>query len=177
MVNRAIGEWILRDYGNAEWESVKAASGVDVDIFISSDGYPDEWTYALVRAASEVLNLASAEVLRRFGFHWITHTAQHHYAGLLSAGGSSLREFLCNLPHFHQRISLLFPHLDPPMFRCSDITDRSLRLHYYSGRSGLTHFVEGLVLGLGSCFQTSVTVSIAAQKDSGADHDEFLIEW
>jgi hypothetical protein len=100
-----------------------------------------------------------------------------HYADLLASGGSSVREFLFILPHFHQRISLLFPHLDPPEFRCEEVSERSLRLHYYSRRQGLTHFVEGLILGLGSYFQTAVTVSITAQKLSGADHDEFLVEW
>lgn len=177
MVNRAIQEWISGEYGEPAWDSLKAAAGVDCDIFISSEAYPDEITFSLLAVASKSFDLPEAEVFRRFGVHWVTHTAQRYYTDLLSAGGSSIREFLCNLPHFHQRISLLFPHLEPPRFRCSDVTDRSLRLHYYSTRAGLTHFVEGLILGLGSYFQTPVTVSIASQKSSGADHDAFLVEW
>lgn len=177
MVNRAIQEWISVEYGEPAWDAVKEAAGVDFDIFIISEAYPDEVTFSLLAAVSKEVNLPAAEVSRRFGVHWVTHTAQRYYTDLLSAGGSSIREFLCNLPHFHQRISLIFPHLEPPRFRCSDVTERSLRLHYYSTRTGLTHFVEGLVLGLGSHFQTAVTVSIAAQKSEGADHDEFLVDW
>jgi hypothetical protein len=177
MVNRAIEELIIGDYGPAAWESVKRLAGVDEDVFISSAGYPDKITYALVAAGAAELGIPLPEFLRRFGIHWVTRTASMLYADLLASGGSSVREFLFNLPHFHQRISLLFPHLDPPEFRCEEVAERSLRLHYYSRRPGLTHFVEGLILGLGSYFQTSVTVSITAQKSSGADHDEFLVEW
>lgn len=176
MVNRAIEELIIGDYGPAVWESVKASAGVDEDVFISSSGYPDELTYSLVAAAAAQLSITQSDFLRRFGVHWVTNTARLHYAQLLASGGSSVREFLFNLPHFHQRISLLFPHLDPPEFRCEEVAERSLRLHYFSRRPGLTHFVEGLILGLGEYFQTPVTVSITTQKSSGVDHDEFLVE-
>lgn len=177
MVNRAIEELIIADYGPPAWESVKASAGVDTDVFISSSGYPDEVTYSLVAAAATELNIPAPDFLRQFGIHWVTGTARVHYAELLASGGSSIGEFLFNLPHFHQRVSLLFPHLDPPEFRCEEVAERSIRLHYFSRRLGLTHFVEGLILGLGAHFQTPVTVSITAQKSSGADHDEFLVEW
>jgi len=177
MVNRAIEELIVGSHGLAVWESIKRSAGVDEDVFISTHGYPDEITFFLVAAASTELAIPLPEFLRRFGIHWITRTARVHYADLLASGGASVREFLFNLPLFHQRISLLFPHLDPPEFRCEEVAERSVRLHYYSRRPGLTHFVEGLILGLGEYFQTSITVSITAQKASAADHDEFLVEW
>jgi hypothetical protein len=177
MVNRAIEELISGDFGLPAWEAVKASAGIDVDVFISGEGYPDDVTYSLVAAASRHLSITPADFLRRFGVHWVTRTATRSYADLLASGGSSVKEFLCNLPHFHQRIGLLFPHLDPPEFRCADITNHSLRLHYFSRRVGLTHFVEGLLLGLGEHFQTPVKVSILAETSAGADHDEFLVEW
>lgn len=177
LVNRSIQELIIGDYGLSVWQSVKTAAGVEEDVFISSNGYPDELTYALVVAGAAELGISVPEFLRRFGAHWVTRTARRHYADLLASGGSSVREFLFNLPHFHQRISLLFPHLDPPEFRCEEVAERAVRLHYFSRRVGLTHFVEGLILGLGDYFQTPVTVSITAQKSSGSDHDEFVVEW
>jgi hypothetical protein len=177
MVNRALEELITGEFGADSWESVKTAAGVEVDIFISGDGYPDEVTYSLVAAATRILGISAPELLRKFGVHWVTITARAHYADLLAAGGTSLPEFLVNLPQFHQRIGLLFPNLDPPEFRCSGVAEDSLRLHYFSQRKGLTHFVEGLILGLGVYFQAPVRVSIVAEKSAGADHDEFLISW
>lgn len=177
MVNRGIEELVVKEQGLAAWEDVKRSSGVEVDIFISNDSYPDKLTYLLVGAASERLGISLQEFLRRFGIHWVMTTAKDNYEDLLCLGGASLLEFLVNLPKLHERISVFLPHLDPPTFSCSDVTDHSLRLHYYSHRLGLTHFVEGLILGLGLYFQTPVEVSIAAEKAAGADHDEFLIRW
>jgi hypothetical protein len=177
MINRAIEELVITARGEKAWEAVKASAGVEVDIFISNDAYPDEMTVSLAAAATEHLGLSSPEFMRQFGIHWVVITATRDYEDLLLAGGTSLREFLCNLPNLHERVSLLLPHLDPPTFRCSDLAEHSLRLHYQSRRIGLTHFVEGLLLGLGIHFQIPVKVSLVAEKQAGADHDEFLIEW
>lgn len=177
MVNRALEELITGEFGAHTWESVKVAAGVDVDVFISGDGYPDEITYSLIGAATRILDVSAAELLQKFGVHWVTKTARAHYADLLASGGTSLPVFLSNLPRFHERIGLMFPHLDPPEFRCSEVAERSLRLHYFSHRAGLTHFVEGLILGLGAYFETPVNVSIVAKRSAGADHDEFLLSW
>jgi len=177
MVNRGIEELITAEYGPEVWADVKVSAAVDVDIFISNEDYPEEMTPALVLASSKRLGVPEEEIMRKFGIHWVTQTAARDYRDMLSACGTSLREFLCNLPQLHQRISLLFPHLDPPTFRWSELRERSLHLHYHSRRSGYTHFVEGLLLGLGLYFRQPVRVSMVALKSAGSDHDEFLVEW
>ena len=156
---------------------IKKAAGIDIDVFINSDGYPDEITYRLAAAASEYLGKPLPLLLEEFGTHWVVKTAKTGYPDLMAAGGRTLGEFLMNLPTFHQRVSLLFPHLDPPEFACTDLEERGLRLHYYSPRMGLTPFVVGLLKGLGTMFSTNLRVEVAACKSEGADHDEFLVRW
>lgn len=95
----------------------------------------------------------------------------------MASGGDTFREFMLNLPNFHARLSMIFPHLQPPEFACSDVEERSLRLHYQSHRAGLAPFVRGLITGLGQLFDTVVEVTHAADKSAGADHDEFIIRW
>ena len=72
---------------------------------------------------------------------------------------------------------MIFPNLQPPRFECSDYTDRSLKLHYFSHRPGLAAFVVGLMQGLGKMFGTPVTVHLAHAKADGADHDVFDVTW
>ena len=177
MVNRAVEDMVCMHHGEAVWEQIKARAGVEVDVFFGNESYPDEITYQLVAAGSEVLKLPPEKVLEAFGEHWLLHTAQEGYGGLLSAAGKSLPEFLENLPNFHTRVAMIFPKLQPPRFRTSDITGRSLRLHYFTNRPGLTPFVVGLLHGLGKRFQTPVQVTALEAKTQGADHDVFLIEW
>jgi hypothetical protein len=177
MVNKAVEEMVCLHHGEATWERIKAQAGVDVDVFMSNESYSDDITYQLVAAASEVLKLPAEQILIGFGEHWVLHTAQEGYGGLMKAAGKTLPEFLRNLPDFHSRVSMIFPKLQPPRFECSDITDRSLRLHYISHRPGLAPFVVGLMQGLGQMFQTPVTVRLVEAKATGAAHDVFEVTW
>ena len=177
MVNRAIEEMVISGHGEAAWERIKERAGVDVEVFVSNEGYDDSVTYGLVGAASTELDLPAEKILEAFGVHWVVHTAQEGYGDLMASGGSTFREFILNLPNFHARLSMIFPHLQPPEFESYPESDRSLRLHYWSHRAGLAPFVRGLIIGLGQLFDTAVTVTQAADKSAGADHDEFIIFW
>lgn len=177
MVNKALQEMVTSGFGDAVWERVKTQAGIDIDVFISNDGYPDDITYRLVGAVSQVLDIPGPEVLRKFGRHWILKTARDGYGELINAGGSNISDFLENLPNFHARVSLIFPHLDPPKFVCTDTRDGFLRLHYFSDREGLSPFLVGLLDGLGEQFNTPVRIEQEVERGKGSDHDIFAIEW
>ena len=102
LVNKAIEELVVSNFGEEKWELVKTKAGVDVDVFISNQGYPDELTYKLVGAASEVLGLPAEDILVAFGEHWVTQTAAKSYGPMMKSGGATLKEFL--------RESAEFPH-------------------------------------------------------------------
>jgi hypothetical protein len=177
MVNRAIEEMVERSHGAEVWERVKARAGVDVEVFISSEGYPDDISYRLMGAASEELGEPVDTLLERLGGHWILQTARYGYGDLMAAGGETLTEFLLNLPEFHSRMSTIFPHLQPPQFEVDRTGERSVRVHYYSERQGLTALMTGLLRGLGEMYSAPVQVALTAAKSQGADHDEFSVSW
>lgn len=177
MVNKAVEDMVRRNYGAPAWKLIREQAGVDIEVFLSNEPYPDEVTYRLVAAASQILRTPAADILEAFGEHWVLHTAREGYGPLLRAAGKSLPEFLLNLPNFHNRVAMIFPQLQPPRFKCTDVTERSLKLHYFTHRRGLEPFVVGLVRGLGKMFETAVTVDLAAARSSGADHDIFAIAW
>jgi hypothetical protein len=177
MVNKALEGMIVAAHGGAAWDRIKQRAGVDIDVFVSNEGYDDALTYGLVGAAAEELAQPPADLLVAFGRHWVLHTAREGYGDLLQAGGSTLPEFLHNLPAFHTRVALVLPHLRPPVFRCTNETPRSVCMHYESERPGLTAFVRGLLLGLGERFETPVTVTLLAGKAAGAPRDVFRVEW
>ncbi len=62
---------------------------------------------------------------------------------MTDAAGSNLWEFLGNLDDLHSRVGLMYPKLKPPSFRCKQISDTSLELHYESERPGLASLVIG----------------------------------
>jgi Haem-NO-binding len=177
MVNKAVEELVCLHHGEDVWQRIKDRANVDVDVFISNEAYPDDITYRLVGAASEILGQPADEFLIAFGEHWVLHTAQKGYGQLMLAGGRTLPEFLSNLPNLHSRVAMIFPKLQPPRFECRDITPHSLRLHYYSHRPGLSAFVVGLMQGLGTMFHTPVTVRLAIPKGDASEPDVFDVTW
>jgi len=177
MVNKAIQDLVVSNFGADQWTAIKEKAGVDEEMFLSYEGYPDKVTYDLVAAASEVLGLPARDVLIALGEHWILITARQGYGSMLEANGRSLSEFLINLPSFHTRVAMIFTDLQPPRFNCTDITDSSLKLHYHSHRSGLSDFVVGLLQGLGKMFKTPLVIETVERKSDLVDHDIFLVSW
>jgi len=177
LVNKAVQEMVTAQYGDAMWERVKEKAELADELFLSNEAYPDEVTYRLVMAASELSGTSAESILFAFGEHWVLHTARQGYGALLDAAGRSLPEFLTNLPNFHTRIAMIFPKLSPPRFEVSHQTADSLRLHYFTHRAGLTEFVRGLLSGLGRKFGTPVQSALIESKAAGNDHDVFLVQW
>lgn len=175
LVNRAVEEMIRTRFGDETWARIKAEAGVEAEAFVRMDSYPDCLTYALVEAASRVLEQPAGRLLEAFGEYWTLYTGQEGYGELLRASGRDLWELLQNLDGLHARIGLVYERLTPPSFHCTDIGPDSLVLHYHSAREGLAPMVIGLVKGLGQLFGTPVHVAQILDRVQGADHDAFRI--
>ena len=177
LVNRALEEHVLLRWGDATWADIKRRAGVTHDVFLTHEPYPDEVTGALIAATAEAVGLPMAQILEGFGEHWVLVTAQRGYGALLASSGSTLQEFLVNRPNLHTRVTLVFPHLRPPEFRVSDVTEGSLRLTYSSHREGLAPFVVGILQGLGKLFAQALTIEHVTRRADGAADEVFAIAW
>ena len=177
IVNKAIEDLVVEKFGAAKWQSIRKRSGIDVDFFVSNEPYDDEITYKLANAVAAEMSITTGDVLEIFGEYWVLNTAKTKYSGLMEAGGSGLKEFLINLPVFHNRVMLIYPKLTPPEFKVNNILDRSLHVHYHSKRQGLQDFVRGILLGLGKMYNTPVTVDLLKSRNEGDTHEVFKVSW
>ena len=177
IVNKAIEDLVKTNFGEEKWEAVLERSEIEHDFFISNEPYDDDITYKLAGAVSEEMNIPIEQVLQAFGEWWILKTSKEKYGGLMEAGGNNLKEFLVNLPVFHNRVMLIYPKLTPPEFQVSDVEESSVRVHYYSKREGLQEFVRGLLTGLGKLYDTPVKADLIEPKSETNDHDIFHVSW
>ncbi|TWI81121.1 heme-NO-binding protein [Lacibacter cauensis] len=177
IVNKAIEELVKENYGEEKWELIKARSAVDVDFFISNEPYDDAITYQLAAAVADEMKIPLSDVLIMFGEHWVLKTGKEKYGSLMEAGGNNLKEFLCNLPLFHNRIMLMYPRLTPPEFKITDIEASSVCVHYHSKRQGLKEFVCGLLQGLAKMYNTTVVIELLQNRDEGASHEIYKVSW
>ncbi|MCY7361405.1 MAG: heme NO-binding domain-containing protein [Ignavibacteria bacterium] len=177
IVNKAIEDLVKTNFGEDKWEAVKLRSGVDIDFFISNEPYDDDITYKLAGAVSEEMGISVGEVLEAFGEWWILKTGKEKYGGLMEAGGNNLKEFLMNLPVFHNRIMLMYPKLTPPEFKISHIQENSIHVHYFSKRLGLQEFVRGLLSGLAKMYNVEAVIDLLQTRDDGSNHEIFKVSW
>jgi hypothetical protein len=177
IVNKAIEDLVKENFGEEKWAIILEKSGVDVDFFISNEPYDDDITFKLAVAVSEEMDIPVPGVLQTFGEWWILRTSKEKYGGLMEAGGSNLKDFLHNLPIFHNRIMLIYPKLTPPEFKISHATENSVHVHYFSKREGLQEFVRGLLSGLGKMYQTPVEIELIQSRDDGNSHEIFQVSW
>ncbi len=177
LVNQALEDFVRQGFGDAAWNRVRDGAGVRLDMFVSMDSYPDDVTYKLVGAASEVLGLSAPQILEAFGEHWVLYTAQAGYGDMLAMFGTDLRAFLLNLDNLHSHVAMTFPDLRPPSFEVEEIDGGdALLLHYRSERAGLGPMVIGLLKGLGKRLSQPVSISQCAHKGTD-DHDVFRIDY
>jgi hypothetical protein len=177
LVNKALKSMVLTHHGEETWQKILQQAQLENPVFISTESYPDHLTYALVGGAAEVLTQAVPELLEAFGYFWATHTAVIEYPELMARGGSTLKDFLRNLPNFHTHVTLMLPRLEPPDFVFEESGADSILMHYHSNREGLAPFAYGIFKGLGKVFEENVEVTQVAHKHEGADHDIFKVTW
>lgn len=175
LVNNSFKQMIIASYGADTWRQINIKAGLEVLYFLNDEGYPDETTYSIVASAAELLNLPVADLLHAFGKYWVTETASKRYASLMAGTGANVKEFLTYLPHLHDRMTLSFPRLKPPVFKVSAETGNSIELHYISEREGLSEFVAGLLLGIGVMFKQEVFVERQSLTPETGTHDIFTI--
>jgi hypothetical protein len=179
LVNQALEDYVRRGFGESAWTRVRDGAGIDLEMFVAMDSYPDDLTYRLVHSATEALGIDAARVLEEFGEHWVLYTVQEGYGELLSMFGSDLRTFLPHLDNLHSHVGLTFPQLRPPSFAVQSVGDGggdSLLLHYRSQRAGLAPMVIGLIKGLGKRFSQDIRVH-QLDRRSDEDHDTFRIDF
>lgn len=177
MVNKAIEGMVIEKCGKATWQKILRAAGMEDEIFISNQSYPDELTYNLVAIASKTMGEPVEKVLENFGNYWVMRVAKVEYEDLMTRQGLGFGEFLDHLPNFHSRLEMIFPNFKPPTFRIHERASNCLKLHYVTHREGLSHFVMGILYGLGEFYHTRVSISHTSKREDNGEYDEFLVEW
>ena len=172
LVNGAIRDMVLRHHGPEAWSRIRAQAGLAVDTFVPMSAYPDSVTYALVGAASEVLQTPAAAILEAFGEYWILYSASEGYGALLERTGPDFVSFLRNLDAMHVHVMATLPELEPPRIRVISADESACLVSYDSEREGLAPFVRGLLRGLGRRFGLEVRVDDAPAE---GDRARFLV--
>jgi hypothetical protein len=176
IVNIALKDFVLDSFGAEKWDIIREKSGVDVDFSLTENAYSDSNIYKIAKATSTEMNLPVNQVLEQIGESVIL-TTKLKFNGFMDARGRTLKDYLLNLPNFHNRIMLIYPELTPPDFRISNNTGNSLLVHYISKTQGIREFIRGYLKGLMKIFDETATIEFIQSKNDGRQQEIFKISW
>jgi hypothetical protein len=177
ILNKITEDYIVDRFGAERWETIKQKHNIAVDTSITDFPYNDAFTYRIAYAVSEETGVPVDEILSSIG-QQIINTSAHTFKGFMDSRGSNFREYLLNLPNFHNRMMLIHPELTPPEFRVSHVDDNSLNIHYISKTKGIRSFVKGYLNGIADFFNDSSAVieNIPCQNEN-CPQEVFKISW
>jgi hypothetical protein len=173
LLNRAIKDLVESRFGEDTWRDVASRVSPDAFDFIAMKMYPDELTYDLVAAVSEVSGLTQHQVMDAFGEHWITYTGHIGHGDIISLMGDDTITFLKNLDAMHSRLMSIYTELEPPKFLIQEKGDGVYEMEYHSHRAGLWPIVIGMVRGLSALMKQNVAVRLIKSKTQPVGYDTF----
>jgi hypothetical protein len=149
IVFNVLEELVRRDHGEAAWDALLIAAGLD-GAYTSLGSYADDELYRLVRAAAERFGTTPEAVERWFGREAIP--LFHRQYPELFAPHPDTRSFVLALNDIiHPEVRKLYPGADVPDFTFDARAPGVLRMSYGSPRR-MCAFAEGLIEGAAAHF-------------------------
>jgi len=182
IVNKVISDYIVTNYGADVWEEIQKRAGLEIHNFVLNEVYPDETTSALLEAAAATLDLTMRDLKLILGRHWVLDTGLVNAPLYMCSAASDLRTFLKMLPELHSRVMLSYPKANAPEFSCAELDRKTVKLDYYSDRSGFEDYLEGLLMGLSEYYSENVRVrllqsDLASERSTLRNHSAFEVRW
>jgi len=166
IINRGIQELVECKFCKTTWEKIKKRAGCNDPFISASEDYPDQTTYDLVDAASEITELPHDTVLMEFGKYWIPNTGARSYPTFFKLAGDSARVFLLNMAIVHRHIAMNRHNFGPPIFEYEETPSGRLLMYYKSPRM-LCSALHGLILCVGIYFGEKLEVEETSCMKTG----------
>lgn len=165
IVFNLVEEVVTAAHGEDVWDGVLDAAGVEGS-YTSLGSYPDSELARIVSAASRLLGVDDATVLRTVGQAAIPLLADR-YPRFFTAYPDAQGLVLALNEIIHPEVKKLYPGADTPTFSYQSVGERGLVLGYQSSRR-LCALAEGFVLGTATWYSQTATVTQSACMLDGA---------
>ncbi|MFP5439302.1 MAG: heme NO-binding domain-containing protein [Bacteroidia bacterium] len=170
----------IKDYTEATfsaeiWQSVLEKSSLSVNLNSTELPYNEDKIINFAEATAAVTGISISDALFGMG-SYVPETTSKKYPEVMLSRGDSLKEYLLNLPAFHNRISLIYPELTAPEFRITAVNDNSITIQYLYKRKDITPYVHGYLSGIAKYFDKNGKVCIVPEAEQSR-YIAFNISW
>lgn len=144
MVNRSIEHFLRATYGDALWQDIARAGGLDPAGFNGMRKYADDVTDMMLQSASTALGKSTNDILEDTGAWLVQIEAMRR---LLRFSGGKFSEFVLALEELPARARLVLPDLEIPPLLVAELEPDLYRI-YGEGWGGFLWIVSGALRGM-----------------------------
>jgi Haem-NO-binding len=177
IINKALQEMTINSHGACTWEAVKNKAQIEIDTFFNGEMYDDAITHRLVDALCAIVSIEAAQVYYNIGQWYVVETIGKKYAGMVLAGGKTLKEFFENLPALYASVKRLYFPNTPSSISISDVEENCVLVCYHGPRPNLEEIVRGGLSGFCILFKAQPKVTIIENKSEGNTHIIYKVCW
>jgi hypothetical protein len=125
---------------------------------------------------SEIVNKACGKLIT-FDKWFTIATTKVKYAVLVASVSNNLKDFLINLPVFHNPVMFIYLKLTPPLFKVKNIRKNSLNLPYISKREKIHDLVRGPFKRLSNMISTTMSIELIQYRNEVINFELLKISW
>ena len=143
--------------GSKAWDILLKEANLSGNSYSPVKTYPDEEAFALVGAASRILNQSASEILEAFG-EFLAPELIYLYSKMLDPKWKTLDVIENTEKLVHTAVRVGNPGAKPPVLECIRTTENELQIMYSSDRQ-MCQLAKGIITGIARYFGETITVT------------------
>ncbi|CAD0007311.1 heme NO-binding domain-containing protein [Flavobacterium salmonis] len=176
IIYKAFEQYVIDTFDVETWNITISKSLVSMNTKTIDQPYNDAITFEIAKQLSKSTNLAIDKILFQLG-EYVVKITREKYLLIMQFRDNDFKDYLLNLPSFHNRMLLIYPKLTPPEFKVTVVNDTILMLHYYTNTSGMKEYIKGYLNGLIRAFESNVEIEHIVSRQLNKFEDVFKISW
>jgi hypothetical protein len=176
IIYKAFEQYVIDNFDVKTWNVIISKSLFPMDTKTINQPYNDAITLEIAQIRAKHTNLGINKILLLLG-EYVVKITNEKYLLIMGLRDNNLKDYLLNLPSFHNRMFLIYPKLTPPEFKVTVVNDTILMLHYYTSTPRMKEYIRGYLNGLAKAFESSVVIEHVVSKQSNKFEHVFKITW
>jgi hypothetical protein len=171
--HKGFKDFVVAEYGDEAWRSARETSGVERQVYLPVNSYPDQEFISLIDGLADTVDDSAFAFLESFG-EFLADRLLDTYGRLLDDDWDAVDVVANAETGVHERLRALDGDLSPPSLECD--RDGDVVTVVYGSPRRLCPIAKGLVRGVGEGVGPELDVSERQCVHDGDDACELVVE-
>lgn len=156
IIHSELKKFVEAVHGPQAWQAVLAEAGLQNKMFLSTNVYPDEEAFAIVKAAAKLTGTPAESILESYG-EFIAPTLMRMFQALIKPSWKTMDMLLNTEDAIHKVVRIKNPGAAPPRLRFEKTGANTLLFTYDSPRR-MSAVAKGIMKGVASHYGEAIDI-------------------